>query len=353
MLEKNLNLADVTLVAYKSFLDPFNKELEQAVNDCISHLVVLEYLPLKEKKATIFRIINLLKENNKRPDEIHAQLEILFTLEVINNYTNINVEDNFYEFFSDDFIDALETTGIIDAIEAICGRDMDRLRYMLDSTINWRNIFSLVDGFGNIDMSHVDALVQEVRTVKESLKEENLDLLKRITDYNQPNVQNFSDMLSASLVNSLDKISDDQIAKWHEQQDLIIDLDKVLGAKSYDNITKEITEYFTQHAELGTVSDQEIQNVYEYLKEKNQNTINKLDYSIAEENRSSIEKGLSTQMIKLLSKKKALEKKYQKEEELLKLADSIMSMDSTNIDEVIEVLHKYQKTINTDQEDGK
>ena len=48
-------------------------------------------------------------------------------------------------------------------------------------------------------------------------------------------------------------------------------------------------------------------------------------------------------MIKLLSKKKALERKYKKEEELLRLADTIISMDSANIDDVLEVLDRYQK----------
>lgn len=351
MLEKKLKLSELILASYKSFIDPNNVELADIVNDYIGKIVVIQYLPLKDKENSIFRILNLLQENNKRPDEVNVQLELLFTLEIIHNYTNIEVEEGFYEFFGEDFFDALVATGVLDAIEDICEKDIQRLRHMLDSTINWRNMFDLVDGFGNIDMTHVDALVQEVKTVKESLKEENLELLKKITDYNQPNNYNFADMINASLINSLDKISDEEIAKWHKKQDLLVDLDLLLGERAYENISKEINNYFAQHAELGDVNEKEIQDVYEYLKKKNQGVIDKLDYSIAEENRNSIEKGMSAQMIKLLSKKKALERKYKKEEELLKLADTIMSMDNTNIDDVLEVLNRYQKVTEDKKED--
>lgn len=344
MIEKNLNLADVMLMAYKLYNNPSDKKLEDEVNNYISKMVVLSYLPLREKEVAIFRILNFIQDNERRPEEINTEVELLFTLEIINQYTNIEVEKDFYELFKEEFYDALMMTGIIEAIEDICDEDIIRLRRMLDSTINWRNIFNLIQGFESIDMSHVDQLVKEVQEAKEGLKEENLDLLKRIADYNQPNVHNFSDMISASIVNSLDKISDEQIAKWHENQDLLVNLDGILGDKSYENITNNIMEYFNKHSELGKVDEKEIESVYEYLKEKNQEVINKLDYSIAEENKVTIEKGISSQMIKLLSKKKALEKKYKKEEELLRLADTIMSMDGTNIDELLEVLNQYQKT---------
>lgn len=352
MLEKNLKLGELILASYKSFIDPNNVELADIVNNYIGKIVVIQYLPLKDKENSIFRILNLLQENNKRPDEVNVQLELLFTLEIIHNYTNIEVEPGFYEFFGEDFFDALVATGVLEAVEDICEKDIKRLRHMLDSTINWRNIFDLVDGFSNIDMTHVDALVQEVKTVKDNLKEENLELLKKITDYNQPSNYNFADMINASLINSLDKISDEEIAKWHKKQNLLVDLDSLLGERAYENIVKDINEYFSQHAELGNVDEKEIQNVYEYLKQKNQGAIDKLDYSIAEENRNNIEKGMSAQMIKLLSKKKALERKYKKEEELLRLADTIISMDSANIDDVLEVLDRYQK-ITEDKKDQK
>ena len=342
MLEKNLKLTDVMLVAYKSFTDPLNEELTTQVNDYISKTVVIPYLPLRDKQVAVFKLLNLIDENEKRPDEVTIHMELLFALEVINQYTNIEVEEGCYELFGDDFLDALEVTGIMVAIEAISGKDIERLHRMLDSTINWQNIFNLVEGFGNIDMSHVDQLVKEVKEAKEGLKEDNLDLLKRIADYNQPNVHNFSDMISASIINSLDKVSEEQVAKWHEKHDLLINLDNILGDKAYENISKEITEYFEQHPELGKIKEEEIQNVYDYLKEKNQDKINKIDYQIAEENRSNIQKGMSSQMIKLLSKKKALEKRYQKEEELLRLADTIMSMDTAGIDDIAEVLERVK-----------
>lgn len=342
MLDKNLKLTDIMLAAYKSFTDPLNEELKAQVNDYISKITVIQYLPLREKQVSTFKLLNLIDENEKRPDEVATRMELLFTLEVINQYTNIEVESGCYELFGEDFLDALEMTGIMDAIEEISEKDIERLRHMLDSTVNWRNIFNLLEGFGNIDMSHVDQLINEVKEAKEGLKEENLDLLKKIADYNQPNVYNFTDMINASIINSLDKISEEQLAKWHENHDLLVNLDNILGEKSFENISKDILDYFEQHPELGKVEKKEIQNVYEYLKEKNQDKINKIDYQIAEENRTNIQKGMSSQMIKLLSKKKALEKRYQKEEELLRLADTIMSMDTAGIDDIAEVLEKVK-----------
>ena len=348
MLEKTLALTDVMFAAYKSFMDPLNEKLAADVSDYIGKMVVLQYLPLRDKQVSIFRILNLLQANeDKNPEEVNTQMELLFMLEVINQYTNIEVESGFYELFNEDFYDALMATGIIEAIEDICLDDISRLRNMLESTMNWRNMFSLVDRFGDIDMTHVDALVDEVKSVKDSLKEENIDLLKRIVDYNQPNVRNFSDVISASIVNSLDKVSEEQLSQWHEKHDVFVDLDNLLGEQSYNQILNNIEEYFNQHPELGHVEEHEIKNVYDYLKEKNQNEINKIDYQITEENKKNIESGISAQMIKLLSKKKALEAKYKKEEELLRLADNIMTMDSAEIDEIAKVF----KTINNDKKE--
>ena len=100
--------------------------------------------------------------------------------------------------------------------------------------------------------------------------------------------------------------------------------------------------FFNEHQELGTLAESEIKNVYDYLKEKNSQEINKIDYAISEESKQNIVQGITSQMIKLLSKKKSLENKYKKEEELLRLADTIMSMNNNGIDEVTEVLKKYQ-----------
>ena len=342
MLEKNLKLTEVMLAAYNSFKNPQDIELSSQVKDYIGKMVVLPYLPLREKQISVFRILSLIEETEKRPDEVSSTMELLFTLEVINQYTNIEVENECYDLFGEDFLDALEMTGIMDAIQNISGRDINRLQHMVDSTINWRNIFNLVDSFGSIDMSHVDQLVNEVREARQGLKEENIDILKRIADYNQPNVHNFSDMISASIINSLDKVSEEQLAKWHEDHNLIVDLDNILGEKSYENISKEISDYFESHPELGKIEENEIKNVYEYLKNKNQEKIDKINYQIDEENKSNIAKGISSQMIKLLSKKKALEKKYKKEEELLRLADTVMSMDVSEIDDIAEVLEKIK-----------
>lgn len=341
MLEKNLKLVDIMFAAYNSFTDPLNEEFTAQVNDYIGKIVVTKYLPLRDKQYSLFRILNLIEGNQDQIEEVTTKMELLFTLEVINQYTNIEVESGCYDLFNEDFFDALETTGIIDTIEKASGKDIERLRRMLDSTVNWQNIFNLINEFGSIDMSHVDQLVNEVKEARQGLKEENLDLLKRITDYNQPGVDNFSNMLSASIINSLDKISEDDVVKWNEKHNFVVDLDNILGEKSYENISKEITEYFN-NSNFEPVQEQEIKNVYNYLKEKNQDKINKLDYSIAEENRANIEKGMSAQMIKLLSKKKALEKRYKKEEELLRLADTIMSMDNAGIDDIAEVLEKIK-----------
>lgn len=342
MLEKNLKLTEVMITAYNSFKNPQDIELSSQVKDYIGKMMILPYLPLREKQISVFRILNLIEETERRPDEVSSTMELLFTLEVINQYTNIEVENECYELFGEDFLDALEIVGIMDAIQNVSGRDINRLQHMVDSTINWRNIFNLVDGFGSIDMSHVDQLVNEVREARQGLKEENIDILKRIADYNQPNVHNFSDMISASIINSLDKVSEDQLAKWHEDHNLIVDLDNILGEKSYENISKEISDYFESHPELGKIEENEIKNVYEYLKNKNQEKIDKINYQIDEENKSNIAKGISSQMIKLLSKKKALEKKYKKEEELLRLADTVMSMDVSEIDDIAEVLEKIK-----------
>lgn len=345
MLEKKLSMAEIMMSAYKLSRNLIDEKLAAEVNNFIGQMTVVEYVPLREKKAAIFKILGLLQEEDRRPDEVMSQIELMFTLEVIDLYTNIEIEPEFYEIFVEEFLDALEITGVLDAIEDISGKDIQRFHRMLDSVLNWRHIFSLIEGFENIDMSHVDTLANEIREARAGLTEDNLNTLKRISELNRPGVDNLSDTINAYLINSLDKITPEQLEKYNENQDIIIDLDNIFGSKELDYLTSQVQNYFNEHKELGTLNSTEIIDVYEYLKNKNAQEINKIDYQINENNKNIILDGVTSEIIKLLSKKKALEKKYQKQEELLKLADSMMSMDSKNINAIDEALHKIQTEV--------
>ena len=78
MLEKNLKLTDVLLASYQFYSDPMNEELAAQVNDYISKIMVLPYLPLREKQMAIFKILKLGGEENQNPEDISAKMEILF-----------------------------------------------------------------------------------------------------------------------------------------------------------------------------------------------------------------------------------------------------------------------------------
>ena len=325
-----------------------NQELRAKVNDIAGKMVILSYVPLRDKKASILRIAAYLDENGRRPDEIAAQVETLFILEIFNNYTNVSIDADFYRIFGEEFYDSLYFAGFVQAIESKCGTDIQRFRSLVFATLDWRNVFSLVDSFSMIDMSHVDALTQEVRDAKEKLSAENIQALRDMVAMNRPGVSDISDMVGASLVASLDKITDNDIAKWHENHQMVVDLDAILGEQALSRITNEIQDYFDQQGAKGTVDQKEVQSVYDYLKAKNQDEINKINYDIGEAEKASIEKGITSQMIKLLSEKKALDQKYKQQEELLKLADAILSMDQKSYDDIKQALEACKAQHATD-----
>lgn len=339
-MEKTLDMAEVTLAAYELYQDPMNQELRAKVNDIVGKMVILSYVPLREKQAGVMKTAVLLEERDKRPDEIAVQVDLYFTLGVFDTYTNIKVENDFYKIFSPEFLDAILCSKIWETVEDRCSRDIQSFRGLLDSTLNWRNVYTMVEEFGNIDMTHVDALVKEVREARTSLSDENIQLLKKMVDFNRPGVENFADLVGASLMSAMDKVSDVALADWHKKQDMVIDLDAVLGENTLNHITDEIIKYF-ESEEMSEVSRQEVQDVYTYLKEKNQAEINKIDADISTETKETLEQGITSQIIKLLSKKKALDRKYQQQEELIKLADTILSMDGKAYDNIKNVLEQY------------
>lgn len=339
-MEKTLDMAEVTLAAYELYQDPMNQELRAKVNDIVGKMVILSYVPLREKQAAVVKTAILLEERDKRPDEIAMQVELFFTLGVFDTYTNIKVDTDFYKIFSPEFLDAIVHCKIWDEIMDHCKYDIQSFRQLLDSTLNWRNVYTMVEEFGSIDMAHVDALVQEVREAREALGDENVKLLKRMADFNRPGAENFADLVGASLMSTIDKVSDEALADWHKKQDMVVDLDAVLGANTLNHIEEEIVKYFKED-EASEVSKEEIQDVYAYLKNKNQAEINKIDADISVETKSTLEQGITSQMIKLLSKKKALDRKYQQQEELIKLADTILSIDGQSYDNIKNILEQY------------
>ena len=343
MLEKTLNMADITLAAYELYQDPQNENLKAKYNEYDSKIVILSYAPLREKQAGVLNIAMHLQEQQRRPDDIAVQVQLLLMLEIFNIYTNIKVDSNFYDIFNVDFYDAISACGLWNEIETHCSNDLKSFRSLLESTLNWRNVYTMVDEFSSIDMSHVDQLVQEVREAKEKLGEDNIKLLKEVAMFNRPDVDRFQDVISASLVAGLDKVSETSLSEWHKQRGTVVDLDAVLGQNTLDHIIKEVSDHFATDQSLSGVSvtQQEITDVYTYLKNKNQEEINKIDADISEENKSALEKGITSQVIKLLSKKKALDRKYKQQEELIKLADAIMSMNGQAYDDIKKVLEQY------------
>ena len=344
MLEKELSLAEMIVYVYNDYTRPEEEIWKNQINDFRGKMKVRAYCPMWEKQVATLGLLNKIKGQNLRPDEIAIEVEQLFTMECINLYTNIEVEEEITtEVFTPEVLDAFNLSAIYDEIWDIAGYDIERFHMMIDNSLNWSHIFDLVNSFGSFDAHKIDELINEIKEARSELSDEKLDTLKQLSTINKRS-NDFASYVDAAIVKSLEDVTPEKIVEWRNKQDIFTNLDEVLTENAKKEIFEDIQKYFDEHLELGIQVDQEeVEDVYKYLSSKNEEAINKIDIAIAEENRASIQQGVTSQMIKLLSKKNALKNRYKKEEELIRLADTVMSMDGSSIDELKEIIEQYQK----------
>lgn len=346
MLEKNLNFADFMVSLYNNYKHPEEEVWKKQMNEFVGKLKVRSYCPLWEKKSSLIIILTSLQENERRVDEITAQLELLFTLECIKLYTNIYIDSEIYGgLFTEEIYDAFSISPLYEAIWNNAGKDINRFYNMVYQSLSWEHVFDLVKMFSGFDAKQVDSLISEIKETRQYLSEGQLDKIKEIASMDRGITGEITDQFNAAIIKSLEDVDQEKINQWAEKQDVFAGFDKVISKNTEEQIMSDIEEYFKNNEEDLSMrpSKKDIQDVYEYLKTKNASSMNEIDFEINEESKKSIQNGITSQMIKLISKKNALKKKYAKEEELLHLADTMMTMDSNFIDELKEILNQYQK----------
>ena len=160
MLEKTINFADLMINLYNNSRHPEEEIWRQNLNDLVGKLQIRSYCPMWEKRSALLVILNSLKENDNRVDEITTQLELLFTLEYIKLYTNIyvdaEIDDN---LFTEEVYDAFSISPIYEMIWTNAGQDINRFYNMVYQSLNWHHVFDLVGMFSGFDAKQVDSLV--------------------------------------------------------------------------------------------------------------------------------------------------------------------------------------------------
>lgn len=143
---------------------------------------IKKYLPVSNKLELITNILINSAENARFYNDV--KIDVLFTVEVIKYYTNINFSKKQLEK-PDEMYDALITSGLYNQIIDIIGKDeinglYEKLKNVIKSIYSYENsiyaiLNNIVEDYNKMDL--------DVNKIKENLSsKEGLEFLKEVMD---------------------------------------------------------------------------------------------------------------------------------------------------------------------------
>lgn len=179
----NLTTLLEACLAFKKDPTPANElKIQQITKD----FVIREYLPLSEKHIRVATIVGGISE-----DELDAFVaENWFALNkvvygILSYVTNLH-NDLDRASLTPAVVDVLYEMGIIDLILDSAGKDYARLEKMIDETINFSNIFRIVETATLFNQDKLDKFIEEIRSLKTELTPEMLADLKSLAVAGSP-----------------------------------------------------------------------------------------------------------------------------------------------------------------------
>ena len=194
-MEDNKIILTDLLEACLDFKNEPTPEKEAAIKVFTDRFIIKEYIPLPEKMVQVALIMGNISSDNL--DQIEAETWLIIGKVVYGILGYVaNLENNLDKLsMSTAVVDILYEMGIIDEILEHCGKDYARLEKIIDETINFSNIFRIMETTRLFSKDNIDEFVKEIHSFKTDLTPEMLKSLESIANATAPEFEALKETL--------------------------------------------------------------------------------------------------------------------------------------------------------------
>lgn len=190
--ETELKLSDFLhlCVAFKK--DP-TEENEKAIVDFMQSLQVVDYMPLRYKEINMALIVHcasfterLQGDDGIDVHEIVANMEIGMVMYGLLSYA-INLDNDMKTQALDAAVyDTVHQFGLVKHILRTCKEDYEKLRSLVEQSVNFANIMKIVNTSSLLSPESLDEFTRTMKALKEDLTDEKLKSLAAISQTMDP-----------------------------------------------------------------------------------------------------------------------------------------------------------------------
>lgn len=201
---KKIKLTDLLGVCLDFTRDPSTKNSVK-LTEMSAKLECREYLPVENKRLALILILNTVKSETNDPVDLEVALYVGKIVYGLMAYV-VNLENDLMgAALQPEIVDLLFETGIAGEVLSKCEADYNRLCEMVQGSLNFSNIFKIVQVTELYDNESLDKLVEEIKNTKKEFTPEMLQNLKDIVKESSTEFQTIKEGLIES---TLDKIMD-------------------------------------------------------------------------------------------------------------------------------------------------
>lgn len=203
-MEDKIKLSEIlkSYIAFKD--DPSNEEKYKNLTAYQDKLQVREYLPMLDKQLVLTLMLTKIENQDKDAVATQMNLEILKIIYGLMAYC-INLENDLgFEALLNSFVvDALYASGIVGYILDFCESDYKLLCDMVQGTINFSNLFRIVDTMSLFSEEKLEELRKTTEDLRKlTLSSDKIDKLVKIFELNDPRTMATLEAMEAAAVAS-------------------------------------------------------------------------------------------------------------------------------------------------------
>ena len=176
--ENKILLSDV-LERCLDFREDPSEEKYAEIEKSVDSLNPRERLSLAEKGLIVLAVLNKVEDSMNPLDCAFDLTSAFFFKGTLSYFTNLKI-DIPENLMSIEMYDVLVTFGLEDKVLEFSGKDHARLRKMLDDSVNFSNVFRLVNATKLISGENISELQNVLTGIKEALTLDKIRELKSV-----------------------------------------------------------------------------------------------------------------------------------------------------------------------------
>ena len=198
--QEKIKLTDL-LGACLDFKREPTPENDLAIKAIVNSFIIKEYLPLADKLTQLSLILGNITSDSL--DQFEAEMWVVIGKVVYGILAYVdNLENDLDKLsMSAQVVDLLYEMGVVDNVLEHCEKDYHRLEKMLDETMNFSNIFRIVETTRLYNSDSIDKFVEELESFKKDLTPEMLENMKSIANASDPAFKAFKDTVVDEVLN--------------------------------------------------------------------------------------------------------------------------------------------------------